>query len=308
MDWFPILSDPLALIACLCFGAAVSLLVRALFRASQAEDAAEHRRFAVAVGKDRRQTIFEIKALRPITNLALLLADRLNAKGLHRRVLRDLNGSGNPEGYGVDEYIALCFMVAAMLGMIGVAVAWLVNMGGVLLIGPIMALLGFYAPLVSLRGSANTRLLRIAKQVPYSLDLISLMIGAGTTFAEALQTITRDRPEEDLNQEFLLVLAEMDFGTPRTQALKNMAERLDLESLRSIVAAITQSEKLGTPLTDILVAQATTIRQQRAVKAEKKSAEASLRLLLPSMLILLAAVLCMLGPIVLRFVQDGGVF
>jgi tight adherence protein C len=144
---------------------------------------------------------------------------------------------------------------------------------------------------------------RIARQLPYTLDLIALMMGAGSTFTEAIQTIIREDPEDDFNQELRIVLSEIEFGTKRATALSNMAERIPMDALRSIVGAVNQAETLGTPLSEILKNQSNMLRMHRSVEAEKVSASASLRILVPTMLILVAVVIFLFGPLIIRWMR-----
>ena len=99
--------------------------------------------------------------------------------------------------------------------------------------------------------------------------------------------------------------AEIEFGTPRNQALTNMADRVPLESVRSVIGAVNQAEALGTPLSEILKNQSGMLRMHRSVRAEKLSASASLRILIPSMLILMSVVLIIFGPLIIRWVESG---
>jgi tight adherence protein C len=133
--------------------------------------------------------------------------------------------------------------------------------------------------------------------------LISLVMKAGSSFNEAVETLIHDNPEEELNVELRVMLGEVALGTTRAQALENLAERVPLEALRSVVASVNQSEVLGTPMAGILAEQALTLRNVRAVTAEKKSASASLRILVPSMLIMLAVLLVVFGPMIVRFTR-----
>ena len=69
------------------------------------------------------------------------------------------------------------------------------------------------------------------------------------------------------------------------------------------MAAIIQAEKLGSPLADVLKQQASLLRLQRSVRAEKLAAAASVRILVPSMLILLSVVLAVFSPVIIRAVK-----
>ncbi len=132
---------------------------------------------------------------------------------------------------------------------------------------------------------------------------IALAMGAGATFTEAVRTVIREDPKHPFNVELNTVLAEVELGTTRQQALRNMADRVPLESLRSIVASIIQAEGLGTPLSDVLKGQATLMRLQRSVRAEKLAAAASVRILVPSLLILVSVVLTVFGPVIIRAIK-----
>jgi len=159
---------------------------------------------------------------------------------------------------------------------------------------------GTAAMLYHLHGSATKRTRDISRRIPYTLDLIALAMGAGATFTEAVRTVVREDPEHPFNVELNTVLAEVDLGTTRRQALKNMSDRIPLEALRAIVGAIIQAEGLGTPLADVLKEQANLLRLQRSVRAEKLAAAASVRILVPSLLILVSVVLTVFAPVIIR--------
>jgi tight adherence protein C len=112
--------------------------------------------------------------------------------------------------------------------------------------------------------------------------------------------VIREDPNHPFNVELNTLLAEVDLGTTRALALVNLSSRIPLETLRSIVAAITQAESLGTPLSGVLKEQADLMRLQRSVRAEKLAAAASVRILLPSLLILMSVVLAVFAPIIIR--------
>ncbi len=291
----------------LIVGSAVFMVVYAMFGSQVAPEPPIHRRIAQKLGFGR-QTIFENPVLQPLLALGLTISRRFNWPSLRARVRNDLNALGNPAGYSVDEYLALCLVTALVVGVASIAFEALSGTGLFLFAGPVFAAIGFAAPLIALRSSAATRVRRIAKQLPYTLDLISLTMAAGSTFTEAIQTLIRDDPDEDLNSELATVLAEIDYGTPRADALTNLGQRIDLESLRSIVGAINQAEALGTPLSVILKLQSEMLRNQRSVRAEKLSASASLRILIPSMLILAAVVLIIFGPFIIRWLRGDLLF
>jgi tight adherence protein C len=287
--------------------AGVFVPIFAIFRYPVPDEAPIHRQIAKAVGVDEA-TIFESPALAPILSLFMQLAKRVNLTGLRASIRQNLQASGNPSGYTVDQVLALAIASGLVVGVFSSLISLLLNGGMVLLFLPLMSVVGFMIPLTVLSSSAKKRCRKIGKQLPYTLDLIALVMASGSSFTEAIQTLIRDDPEDELNQELGFALSEMEYGTTRAQSLMNLGERIPLDSLRSVVGAVNQAEKLGTPLSAILKVQAEMLRMHRSVRAEKLSASASLKILIPSMLILLAVVLVIGAPMIIRFIVQGSLW
>lgn len=261
------------------------------------------RQIAKALGHGDRETIFENTILAPFTGIALAIANNINVPYIRNSIRTNLVASGNPYGYTVVEYIALSIICGAGFGVFSMLLGY-VFLGSLDPLIPIAAsVCGFFAPVWALAGAATSRLSRISKRLPYTLDLISLTMAAGSNFTEAVDTIVRDDPESDLNQELKIVQSEIEFGTTRAAALTNMADRLPIDQLRSVIGAVNQAELLGTSLSTILKNQASMLRNTRSVTAEKLSASASLRILVPSMLIMGAVLMCVFGPYIIRFAK-----
>jgi tight adherence protein C len=297
--------DPTQIVVSLMVFSSVFMLIWSLFRFPVTTEMPVHRRIAAALGLAKRETVFEQPVMMPVMNLSLAVANRFGFPAMREWLRRKLNASGNPNGYSIDEFLAICIAcgVGVMFGTLAVTLimfAWFDP-----IVAVVMLFLGFGIPLWTLHEASVARIARISKKLPYSLDLIALMMAAGSAFTEAIDTLIRDEPEDDLNQELRIVMAEIEFGTRRGEALRNLAERIPLETLRSIVGAINQAEAMGTPLSDILKSQSGMIRMHRSVRAEKLSASASLRILLPTMVILLAAVFALFGPLIVKRMTSG---
>lgn len=275
----------------------VSLLIWALFRFPVAPEPPVNRQIALAMGLGSRATVFEAPVLGQLLGFAMLMARRFPF--FRKKIRADLEASGNPSGYTVDEYIALSIGCAVVVEV--VAIAMIGQLGQFIFLWCIiMPVMGFAGPLYTLHSQARTRVRLISKKLPYTLDLVALMMESGAMFTESIETIIQDEPDDELNRELSLVQSEIEFGTTRAVALANMAERIPLETLRSVVGAINQAEALGTPLSTILKNQSGMIRMMRTVKAEEASASASMKILIPGTLILIAVVLLFFGPIIMR--------
>ena len=288
-------------------GLGVFVPIFAIFRYPVPDEAPIHRQIARAVGVDQ-ETIFEAPAISPILSLFVQIAKRVNLTSLRAKIRQQLMASGNPSGYTVDQILALAMACAVAIGVGSNLIIMLFDGRGILLFLPMMTAIGFGIPLLALSSAATKRCQRIGKQLPYTLDLIALVMASGSSFTEAVETLIRDNPEDDLNQELAFALSEMEYGTTRSASLANLADRIPLESLRGVIGAVNQAESLGTPLASILKVQADMLRMHRSVRAEKLSASASLKILVPSMLILLAVVLVIAAPLIMRFIDQGSLW
>ncbi len=286
-------------------GGSFFLLIWSVFRTPVSDAVPVHRQFTSALGAEQRQTFFEKPLLGRVMKITLLWARRLGLPGLRRYIRQHLDASGNPNNYSVDEYLSICLVCSIVMGLSALALSLLVLGTLDLVVICVLGAMGFGIPIWLLKGASATRLMRISKQLPYTLDLIALMMGAGSTFNEAVGTIIRDQPEDELNQELKMVLAQIDLGTSRSEALALLGVRIPLDALRSVIGAANQAQVLGTPLSTIFKSQSDMMRMYRSVRAEKLSASASLRLMFPNVLILVAVVIFLFGPMMIKYMQGS---
>lgn len=297
----PLAVDLLALGIAACIFCAIVLLVVGLFGQRGETEMTAERQMALAVGHADRDTLFENPLAQPIMWLLLRVAVWLPAPNFKRTLRRQLITAGNPNFYSHEEFLAVALLMGLVLALLAEILMLLVDQGRLSFSMPLAGMVfGFGGTVYGLFGQAARRVRNISKRVPYTLDLISLAMGAGATFTEAVRTVVREDPTHPFNVELNTVLAEMELGTTRRQALTSLSERIPLDGLRSIIAAVVQAEQLGTPLSDVLKQQADLLRLQRSVRAEKAAASASVRILLPGVLILISVVLTVFGPVIIR--------
>jgi tight adherence protein C len=263
--------------------------------------------FRVDVDNVNRHTIFEILWLRPILFPVYQTVQRLNMPKLKKNVMQLLLGLGNPRQYNPDEYLTLCVAWGGIGGVAFWMLAWAItssiSLAAIvlyLIVGFIMGTLGAY---MALRERASRRLREISKRLPYTLDLVSMSMDAGATFYEATATVVRDEPEDPMNQELCMVIREIDFGRSRQDALMHLGRRITVDGLDGILSAVIQAESLGTPLADVLKLQANLLRMRRSMRAERKAGEAAVKMLIPTMLILVSVVLIIFIPILVKFMR-----
>ena len=295
--------DLMKLATALSLGTFVCVFTVALFAQRGRAEITPEREIALAAGHADRRTVFENPTLQPLMWLLLVLSRYLRLTRLKVWLREKLVAAGSPNFYTADEYIATSMLWGILVMVLGQVFNLLALGIPAVVLMPTCFAAGFGVSLYHIHGQAVKRTGLIARRVPYTLDLVSLSMGAGATFTEAVRTVVREEPEHPFNVELNTVLAEVGLGTTRQQALRNMIDRIALESLRSIVAAIIQAEALGSPLSDVLKEQADLMRLQRSVRAEKLAAQASVRILLPGVLILVSVVLTIFAPLIILAVR-----
>ena len=170
-------------------------------------------------------------------------------------------------------------------------------------------LAGAYAPEMFTGNVIAKRRKAIQKGLPDALDLLVICAEAGLTLDAALERVTAEmrRSAPELADEFGLAAVELGFLPERSQALANLAARVDMASIRGMVNTLAQTEKYGTPLARSLRVLASEYRDERMLKAEEKAAKLPATLTLPLVLFILPSLfIVLLGPAILSAIDGLG--
>jgi len=171
----------------------------------------------------------------------------------------------------------------------------------------IMALItGFLFPGVWLRGRVRKRREEVEDALPDGLDLLSVCVDAGLGINSAFVRLTDEfhLTCKALSEEFNIVNREMLAGKPRSEALRALADRTGVEDVKSFVAMLIQTEKLGTSLSQSLRVHADSLRTKRRQRAEEAAAKTTIKLVFPLVLLLFPALfIILLGPGLLQVIH-----
>jgi tight adherence protein C len=139
---------------------------------------------------------------------------------------------------------------------------------------------------------------RIRLNLPDALDMLSVCADAGLGFDQALQRVS-ERWKTPLGREFARMVEEMGMGLSRSDALRSLADRLDVAELSSFVAVIVQSDQMGVSITSTLRSQAEQMRVERRHRAQEEARKAPLKMLLPMIILILPAMgAVVVGPVI----------
>lgn len=179
------------------------------------------------------------------------------------------------------------------LGALPLALGAPGRLGPLLLIAAPAA--GFLAPDAWLARRARMRAAVIAAELPDVLDLLRVGVEAGLPVTRALADVGSRHPGT-LAAELRATARAIELGVPRATALADLRRRAPLEHVAALLAAIERSERHGAPLSPALSALARDARAEagrrlteRAARAAPKIQLAVALLLVPSVLLLVAA-------------------
>jgi tight adherence protein C len=165
---------------------------------------------------------------------------------------------------------------------------------------------GFYMPELWLSDMTKARNLKILKRLPFFLDIVTMAVEAGMNLSSALAKSVEKMPAGPLLFEINRLLREVRAGKPRTDALRDMAARLDFQAMNSLIGALVQGELMGSSIGPILRAQAEQRRTERFQRAEKLALEAPVKMLGPLILCIFPCTFIVIGfPIVTQLMKSG---
>lgn len=254
--------------------------------------------------KKKRSSSGLLRISRPMyRSFVLPYSMRLKRDDWKKRWKRMIVSAGLEEEIDADELLAYKFF----LGICVPIFLWIyfaVSGGGMaywLFFG--IMLVGWVYPSVWVSGSRKRRHEEIKLQLPFVIDLLTLSTEAGLDFIGALQKVVEKTRPGPLVDEVARMLQQIQLGTTRADAMRDLAWRIDLQEVASLIAVLVTADQMGSPLGAVLRVQSDLIRTQRFTNAEKKGAAASQKLLFPLIFFIMPAVFIMIfGPVLLGFI------
>jgi tight adherence protein C len=178
-------------------------------------------------------------------------------------------------GFGLGLLIAL---VSLTLG--------LGNPVGLLVLAGILAVVGVLARDTFLTSQVRRRERRLLAELPTVAELLALSVAAGEGPAAALDRVARSC-RGDLAGELQRVLGETRAGEPLIRALDALADRTGLVALSRFADGLAVALERGTPLADVLRAQAGDIREASRRELIESGARREVSMMIPVVFLVL---------------------
>ncbi len=204
--------------------------------------------------------------------------------------------------------LLLFFVMHGNLSLLTIGVAFLAALFGFFLVSKLLAV------------KIRLRQENLDRSLPDIIDLFVVCMEAGLSLNAALQRVSEEIQEvyRDFSFELQIVSKELRAGIPWGEAFDNLGKRTNVQSIRSMVGLMIQSNKLGASIGDALRHHADFIRTQRILIAEERAAKLALKMIFPLIFFIMPAILIVAaGPGLIHILdtffkgelfQGGGVY
>ncbi|MCA9589500.1 MAG: type II secretion system F family protein [Myxococcales bacterium] len=244
-------------------------------------------------------------AIEPLVRWLGLRLTRFVSPQLQASIDRQVAMAGDFLGLCAEEMLALSVLCGVVGAAAGAAANAIVHLGPMLAVA--VAAFGMVSPFMTLSSAAADRMKAVTRRLPAAIDLLALCMGAGLDFPGALRQVVErsGTPDDPVIEELSLVLVGLSLGRTRQQALEDFALRAPVPMVRELVASVVQAELRGNPLADVLQIQAEVSRQKRTVLGEEAASSAAVKMIGPLVLLFLAILVLIVGPMVLALKAQG---
>ncbi|TNE36554.1 MAG: type II secretion system F family protein [Alphaproteobacteria bacterium] len=214
-------------------------------------------------------------------------------------------GFYNPSA--VEIYFALRVLLALLLPFLGLVLVKIaapsLTANVVLLIVIGGTVFGYFLPFLLVHNQIENRQQAVRDGLPDALDLLLICIDAGSSLASGFKRVGEEMESVHsvVAEQMTLISFELQAGVGRSEALRNFAERVDIDEVHSLTTLLIQSEQLGTSLARAMRVYAAEMRSNRMLDAEERGNKLPVKLALPLVLFILPSLmLTIMTPLIIR--------
>jgi tight adherence protein C len=196
----------------------------------------------------------------------------------------------------------LLTLAPIILGLF-LAILGMVPIQSGLLWGSLLSVLGLIGPSFWLDQRKSARQTSFRRALPDALDVLVICLEGGLSLPGALRRVAGEMQTAHprLAGELNIVQRQVQLGRTTGEALRQFADRADLEEIRSLASVVIQAERYGASLVKALRTHADTLRQKRMLHAEEMAQKAAVKIIFPTVLCIFPGIfVVILGPAAIR--------
>jgi tight adherence protein C len=166
---------------------------------------------------------------------------------------------------------------------------------------------GFFGPNEYVKLVSKKRQKEIRRGLPNALDLMVVCVESGLGLDQAILQVSKelDKAHPEISEEYTLVNLELKAGKRRMEALRNLAERTNVDELKKLVAVLIQADRFGTGIAQSLRGHADFMRVQARQVAEEKAAKLGVKLVFPIFFCILPSLFVVtVGPVAVKITRE----
>ena len=240
---------------------------------------------------------------RPLTAGLRRLGARITPVGTPQRLRRRLDLAGNTPPWDLESVLVLKAVGTFGLGGLGLLIWLLSRSWKGLLFFAVLAAVGYWLVDLLLYNAGLKRQEVMRRAAPDALDMLTVCVEAGLGFDAGLKQVA-DNTTGPLAAEFARVLKEVQLGRSRMEAFTDLAQRSDVNEIKSFVAALVQADRLGVPIAGVLREQAGELRVRRRQRAEEKAQKVPVKIIFPVLVCIFPVFfIIVIGPGAIRIAQ-----
>jgi tight adherence protein C len=216
---------------------------------------------------------------------------------------------GNYRPSALLEYQAVRAVLVLVPLVAAVATALLIDtkyIPATLIIGFVLAVLGFSVPRLVLASRARNRVTEIERGLPVFADLLAISLLAGQSLMGGMKRVT-----DQLRGSFKGLAEELDIVIRQGEllslaaAFEQWADRSQVNEIRNLAVIITQSQKLGNDPSAVLMEFANNMRVTLRQRADTQAQKTSFYALFPTILCMwVPALILLVAPIYFQFAKQ----
>jgi tight adherence protein C len=245
---------------------------------------------------------FAQRVLVPLLEKVSGLAQRFTPSNSIEAVRHKLELAGIAHKIKPAQFLGIRMIGSLALGILSLLVAFAgsIPLAQRLLMIVVAFALGYLVPGIWLGSKIKRRQDDVQKALPDALDLLTICVEAGLDFTSSMQKVA-EKWDNELSAAFMRTVQEMQLGKLRREAMRNMADSMDVPDVTSFVAAIVQADALGVSMAKVMRIQSDTMRMKRRQRAEEKARQAPVKMMLPLVFFIFPTILIvLLGPAVIQ--------
>lgn len=216
-------------------------------------------------------------------------------------------GLYTPHAVRVFLILRLILLLApAALGFLAGRMGYIEPMRGVLL-GGLAGIMGTMAPSFWVDHVKRLRQTKVRRALPDALDVMVVCLQGGLSLSGALARVARELAMAHplLAVELNIVERHIRMGRSTGEAVREMANRFDIEELRSMASVLIQAERIGSSVASALELFGDSLRMKRQQRAEEMAHQASVKMLFPTLFCIFPAIfVVILGPAAIQIYEQ----